>query len=322
MERNKLIGMLCIAANKAGVELTAWEIYRLASALESELAMDAKTEIPPEILAKEKAREPKIPVYEESIPMPSPEIMERLEKKKAQTHATDSKIESVDAPVETPSEQVSDQPAPQVAPQPSEKVAPAAPVHEPILKGGYNMESVQESVAPVDEPKTAPVKEKASGDELTPRQKQLWEYVQAHKDASVEQICTELNIEKQAYYNRKSELKKKGYIFSVCEEDTAKIRATQKRFNIITAEEQSDMNQRMEDAYLGEHPNIQPEPVQRKPVSAKAQRLYEYMKSHPDSRMPKTCEDLGICNGDYYMLKAQLKKNGWIESAVENVQAY
>lgn len=287
MELNKLIGMLCFAAMKAGVELSAWDAYRLGVALAPELVMDAKTEIPPEILAKEKAREPKIKIYEESIPMPDVQIMPMA------TRANKTS--------EQASEQVSDQPTAQVAPQPSEKVAP---------------------VAPVDEPKPEPVKKKASYDELTPRQKQLWEYVQAHKDASVEQICTELNIEKQAYYNRKSELKKKGYIFSVCEEDTAKIRATQKRFNIITAEEQSDMNQRMEDAYLGEHPNIQPEPVQRKPVSAKARWLYEYMKSHPDSRMPKTCEDLGICNGDYYMLKAQLKKNGWIESAVENVQTY
>ena len=307
MELNKLVGMLCIAANKAGVELTAWEIYRLANALESELAMDAKTDIPAEIQAKEKAREPKIKVYEESIPMTDgmmklaiehlknvpvpPEIKEML--KKAQDTATHSKIESVDAPAETPADS---------------KMEPVKKPEQPK----------PDAPAKDSKPKTKP---RASGTALSPREQQMWDYIQAHPNASMEETCNGMGIKKANYHWIRNNLKNKGYIITA-REDTAKIRAVQKRFKIVTAEEQSEMDKRMEDAYMGEHPNIQPAPVPKRPVSKQARRLYEYMQSHPDSRMPKTCEDLNITNADYYMLKAALKRNGWIEDAVENVKAY
>ena len=284
----KLVGQLCMAANKAGVNLTAWELYRLASALESEFAADAKVDIPPEIQEKEKAREPKIMVYEESIPMT--EAVKWLEKDKDQEPATDSKIESVDAPAETPAVEQS-KPAPMVS----------------------------ESKA---------VKEKASGadsqNKLTPRQKQLWDYVQAHPDASLKQICADVGISLDNYYFLKRKLSEKGYIIPNKNTAVAKKHGHNILANIgkIHQEEKSEMEKRMEDAYMGEHPNIQPDPVPKQPVSKQARRLYEYMQSHPDSRMPKTCEDLNITSADYYILKAQLKKNGWIESAVENVKAY
>ena len=284
----KLVGQLCMAANKAGVELTAWEIYRLAAALESELAADAKTNTPTQTQEKEKAREPKIAVYEESIPMT--EAVKWLEKDKDQEPVTDSKIESVNAPAETP--------APE-QPKPAPKVS-----------------------------KPEPVKEKTSGtdskNELPPRQKQLWDYVQAHPDENLNEICQGMDITTANYYFLKRKLKDKGYIIpnkstAVAEKHGRNIL---KNIKQIQQQEKSDMDKRMEDAYMGEHVNIQPDPVPKKPVSAKAQELYEYMQSHPDSRMPKTCEDLNITSADYYMLKAQLKKNGWIESAVENVRAY
>lgn len=88
----------------------------------------------------------------------------------------------------------------------------------------------------------------------------------------------------------------------------------------VNTAQQSETDKRMTDAYLGEHPNIQPAPVEKKPLSPREQQLWDYMQSHPDSRMPKTCEDLGITNVNYYFLKQQLKKKGWITSAVENVK--
>lgn len=85
---------------------------------------------------------------------------------------------------------------------------------------------------------------------------------------------------------------------------------------------QTDINKRMDDAYLGEHPNIQPAPVEKKPLSPREQQLWDYMQSHPDSRMPKTCEDLNLSQANCFWLKQQLKKKGWIISAVENVKEF
>lgn len=259
MELNTLIGHLCIAANKAEIELTAVQLERMASALGPELVRDAaKSSITVDIPAKRKIGDVEIVPFKATEPI------------------TDSKIESVDVPAGT---------------------EPATP-------------------AKVSKPKT--VKVKASGNALTPREQQLWDYVQMHPNATLEHICTDLGIKEGNVRFLRAQLKKKGYILP-----TPSVgRISKKAQAEFKAAEKIDMDKRMEDAYLGEHMNIQPEPVPKKPVSEKARRLYEYMKTHPDSRMPKTCEDLGICNGDYYMLKAQLKKNGWIESAVENVQAY
>ncbi len=88
----------------------------------------------------------------------------------------------------------------------------------------------------------------------------------------------------------------------------------------VKAAEQTDLDKRMEDAYLGEHPNIQPAPVEKKPLSPREQQLWDYMKAHPDARMPSICEAMGITNVNYFYLKNQLKKKGWIVSAVENVK--
>lgn len=307
MELNELIGKLCVAAIKSGVELRAWDAYRLGFALAPELAMDVSVGTTGEIPAKEKAPEPKIPVYEESIPTlvasDNPHIW-------IKNHATDSKMESDDAPMETPSEQVGDQ----VSNQPGEKVAPAA----------------------LDKPKT--VKKKPDNNELTPREQQMWDYVQECPGASMDDICAAMGIKYANFYLIRKQLKNKGYIIPdnkpVAKQPAVSDKADKQKisekygkniFNNLSKIQQDknhDMNQRMEDAYMGEHMNIQPEPVPKRPVSKQARRLYEYMQSHPDSRMPKTCEDLGITNADYYMLKAALKRNGWIESAVENVQTF
>lgn len=268
MELNTLIGHLCIAANKAEIELTAVQLERMASALGPELVRDvAKSSITVDIPAKRKIGDVEIVPFKATKPM------------------TDSKIESVAAPAETP------------APEP----APPAKVSKPKA-----------------------VKEKASG-KLTPRENQMWNFVQLHPGASMDEICAGMGIKIDNYYFLKRKLKEKGYIITA---DTGNKnvkkhgRNTLKNLGNIHQEEKKEFDKRMEDAYMGEHMNIQPEPVKRTPVSEKARQLYEYMKSHPDSRMPKTCEDLNITNAEYYMLKAQLKKNGWIESAVENVQAY
>lgn len=91
--------------------------------------------------------------------------------------------------------------------------------------------------------------------------------------------------------------------------------------NTIVSEDIEPANKTIEEAYMGEHVNIQPRPVEKKPLSPREQQLWDYMQNNPDARMPKICESLGISNANYYMLKVQLKKKGWIESAVENVQA-
>lgn len=300
MKTPRLIGLLCMAANKAEIELTAAQLERMGNELESLLKEESERERArafQEWFGKERKPAREFKIYEEATPMTDETIAtykrlaeERPKREKAHAPATDSKIESVDAPAETPTPE---------QPNPAPKVS-----------------------------KPKPVKEKASGADsqkaLTPRQQQLWDYVQAHKDASLKQICTDVGISLDNYYFLKRKLSEKGYIIPNKNTAVAKKHGRNIMQNIkqIHQEEKSEMEKRMEDAYMGEHPNIQPDPVPKQPVSKQARRLYEYMQSHPDSRMPKTCEDLSITSADYYILKAQLKKNGWIESAVENVKAY
>lgn len=298
METPRLIGLLCMAANKAEIELTATQLERMGNEFESLLKEEserARVRAFQEYFGKERKCEREFKIYEESIPMTDETIAahkrlaeEIAKRKKSQEPATDSKIESVDAPAEAP--------------------APEQPKPDPK----------------VSKPKTA--KEKTKSDELTPRQKEMWDYIQAHPDAGIKEICAGMGITDDNYYFLKRKLKEKGYVIPTASDAS---KNTQKHgrnilanMGKIHAEEKSEIDKRMEDAYLGEHPNIQPEPVAKKPVSKQARRLYEYMQSHPDSRMPKTCEDLNITNAEYYMLKADLKRNGWIESAVENVKAY
>lgn len=160
------------------------------------------------------------------------------------------------------------------------------------------------------------IKPKATGNALPPREQELYDFAQAHPDASLDEICKGIGIKPGNYRFLRQQLKNKGYKISlatagqICPKDMQEFKASQ----------QSETDKRIDDAYLGEHPCIQPKPVEKKPLSPREKQLWDYMQNNPDARMPSICEALGISNANYYMLKVQLKKKGWIVSAVENVK--
>lgn len=70
----------------------------------------------------------------------------------------------------------------------------------------------------------------------------------------------------------------------------------------------------MKTAYMAEHPNIQPaQPVrQRKDLCASEQRFYDYVQAHPGASKPAIQNALGISQANYYWLKKQCIKKGWL----------
>lgn len=75
------------------------------------------------------------------------------------------------------------------------------------------------------------------------------------------------------------------------------------------------MDERIEAAYLGEHPRIEPEeqPIEKRPLTPAEKRLYDYIVAHPDHTKPQIEAALLISQANYYLLKGQLKKKGWID---------
>lgn len=75
------------------------------------------------------------------------------------------------------------------------------------------------------------------------------------------------------------------------------------------------MDERIEAAYLGEHPRIEPEgqPVEKRPLTPAEKRLYDYIAAHPGHTKPQIEAALLISQANYYLLKGQLKKKGWID---------
>ena len=75
------------------------------------------------------------------------------------------------------------------------------------------------------------------------------------------------------------------------------------------------MDERIEAAYLGEHPRIEPEeqPIEKRPLTPAEKRLYDYIAAHPDHTKPQIEAALLISQANYYLLKGQLKKKGWID---------
>lgn len=75
------------------------------------------------------------------------------------------------------------------------------------------------------------------------------------------------------------------------------------------------MDERIEAAYLGEHPRIEPEerPVEKRPLTPAEKRLYDYIVAHPEHTKPQIEAALLISQANYYLLKGQLKKKGWID---------
>ena len=78
------------------------------------------------------------------------------------------------------------------------------------------------------------------------------------------------------------------------------------------------LDKRIEDAYMGEHVNIEPEQPEKKPLSPKEHDFYNYILAHPDAKMPRVCADLHLSMAMYYYLKSQIKKKGYnIQGAVD-----
>lgn len=104
-------------------------------------------------------------------------------------------------------------------------------------------------------------------------------------------------------------------------ETQRKIRATQKApksekpQNKKKLTDARTMDERIEAAYLGEHPRIEPEeqPVEKRPLTPAEKRLYDYIVAHPDHTKPQIEAALLISQANYYLLKGQLKKKGWID---------
>lgn len=66
------------------------------------------------------------------------------------------------------------------------------------------------------------------------------------------------------------------------------------RIELKRTEDARTMDERMEEAYLGERPNIEPEekPVKKQPLTPAEKRLYDYMAAHPDHTKPQIQEAL------------------------------
>lgn len=261
-----LIGHLCMAVNRAEIELTAVQLERLAKELYAD-----------EIERQKKQQENRPQV--EFVPL----VHKQPAKKTEQPEPAEQSANDTDKKYDTDA-----------------------------------LDNVVKSEMVKEKPKKA-TKASGTNNGLTPRQQQFWDYVQSHPGSSVAQTCTDLKITAANYYWLARQLKLKGYV--IPKNMGTGRRLSKKTQYKIRELERSDMDKRMDDAYMGEHFEIQPDPVPKKPVSKQAMKLYEYMQSHPDSRMPKTCQDMNISTADYYLLKERLKQNGWIESAVENVKA-
>lgn len=88
-------------------------------------------------------------------------------------------------------------------------------------------------------------------------------------------------------------------------------RAVKKQDVDKTKSNPDSLDERMEDAYMGEHVNIEPEQPEKKPLSPKEQDFYNYILAHPDAKMPRVCADLHLSMTMYYYLKRQIKIKGY-----------
>lgn len=95
-------------------------------------------------------------------------------------------------------------------------------------------------------------------------------------------------------------------------------RASKKQDVDKTKSKPDSLDERMEDAYMGEHVNIEPEQPEKKPLSPKENDFYNYILAHPDAKMPRVCADLHLSMAMYYYLKRQIKIKGYnIQGAVD-----
>ena len=146
--------------------------------------------------------------------------------------------------------------------------------------------------------------------ELSPQQQKIYDYIIEHPELSYYKIGQILGIESSHIFTVIHNIKRKGWNLPEC--------ASKKQDVDKTKSKPDSLDERMEDAYMGEHVNIEPEQPGKKPLSPKEHDFYNYILAHPDAKMPRVCADLHLSMAMYYYLKSQIKKKGYnIQGAVD-----
>ena len=146
--------------------------------------------------------------------------------------------------------------------------------------------------------------------ELSPQQQKIYDYIIEHPELSYYKIGQILGIESSHIFTVIHNIKRKGWNLPEC--------AVKKQEVDKTKSNPDSLDERIEDAYMGEHINIEAEQPEQKPLSPKEQDFYNYILAHPDAKMPRVCADLHLSMAMYYYLKSQIKKKGYnIQGAVD-----
>lgn len=146
--------------------------------------------------------------------------------------------------------------------------------------------------------------------ELSPQQQKIYDYIIEHPELSYYKIGQILGIESSHIFTVIHNIKRKGWNLPEC--------ASKKQDVDKTKSKPDSLDERMENAYMGEHVNIEPEQPEKKPLSPKEHDFYNYILAHPDAKMPRVCADLHLSMAMYYYLKGQIKKKGYnIQGAVD-----
>ena len=139
--------------------------------------------------------------------------------------------------------------------------------------------------------------------ELSPQQQKIYDYIIEHPELSYYKIGQILGIESSHIFTVIHNIKRKGWNLPEC--------ASKKQDVDKTKSNPDSLDERMENAYMGEHVNIEPEQPEKKPLSPKEHDFYNYILAHPDAKMPRVCADLHLSMAMYYYLKSQIKKKGY-----------
>ena len=145
---------------------------------------------------------------------------------------------------------------------------------------------------------------------LSPQQQKFYDCAIEHPDLSFYKIGQIFKINSAHITAVVREIRKKGWVLPE--------RASKKQDVDKTKSKPDSLDERMEDAYMGEHVNIEPEQPEKKPLSPKEHDFYNYILAHPDAKMPRVCADLHLSMAMYYYLKRQIKQKGYnIQGAVD-----
>lgn len=67
----------------------------------------------------------------------------------------------------------------------------------------------------------------------------------------------------------------------------------------------------LERAYLGQHPQYKEPEKEQQPLTKKEQKVYNYIKTHPNYTMPEVCRVFSICQAEYIQIKRTIAKKGY-----------